>query len=112
MWAGIAAVVLILAGVIAWIAVPHPGKVGYAQVTASPWAQVVSVKSKQGKDMNLTGQTPLQLELPQGDYVIELKNDQGSGQVDVSVKSGEVVPVNYRFPQVKINDMVDELVAK
>jgi hypothetical protein len=91
--------------------VPH-GNVGYAEVTAAPWAQVVSVKSKQGQDMNITGETPLRVELPPGDYVIELKNDQGTSQQEVTVKSGEVVPVKYAVPQEKIDEMVDELVSK
>jgi len=30
----------------------------------------------------------------------------------VSVKSGEVVPVKYLFPQVNVDDAVDELVPK
>jgi hypothetical protein len=113
LWVGVGVIVLGLAGALAWWKlVPHGGAVGYVQVTATPWAQVVSVKTKQGQDMNLTGQTPVQLELPPGDYVIELKNDQGTGQQEVTVKSGEPVVVNYTFPQVKINDLVDELVSK
>jgi serine/threonine-protein kinase len=107
--AAVAVVVLGLAAALAWW---HWFRVGYAQVSATPWAQVVSVKTKQGQDMNITGETPLRLELRPGDYVIELKNDQGTSQQEVTVKSGEVVPVKCAIAQEKIDEMVDELVSK
>jgi hypothetical protein len=113
LWVAVGVVAVGLAGGLAWWRlVPHGGSFGYAQVTATPWAEVVGVKTKQGQDMNMAGQTPLMLKLPPGDYVVELKNDQAAGQVEVSVKSGEVVPVKYTFPQVKIDDVVDELVPR
>lgn len=113
LWAGVAIVVVVLVAAVGWMVIPHGGKVGHAKLTSTPWADVVSVKTKQGQDMNLTGRTPLQLDLSPGDYVIELKTEDGTrGQVEVTVKSGEVASLNYPFPQVKIDDMVDELVPK
>ncbi len=112
-WAGLAVVVLAVVGTAVWLLRPHaPGVPGYAQVVTVPWAQIVSVKDPAGKTLDLQGQTPLRLELPPGHYSIELKNDQGAGQVEVDIKAGETTRVNYAFPQVNVNALVDELVSK
>jgi hypothetical protein len=114
MWVGIGVVVLALVGAGAWWALRggSTGTDGYAQVIAIPWAEVASVTTKGGQVLHVKGQTPLQLKLPPGDYIIQFKNDQGSGQMEVSVKSGEVVPVIYTFAQVNVDAWVDELVSK
>jgi hypothetical protein len=114
MYAGIAIVVLALViGAVWWALRGGGGKaVGYAQVTATPWAEVVSVKTKSGQDLNISGETPLQLELPPGDYVIQLQHGTESGQTEVSIQSGKAVPVKYTFAQVDIDALVDKLVSK
>jgi serine/threonine protein kinase len=116
LWVGIGVVVLALAVVGIWRLVHRapvvPGTDGYAQVTAVPWAEITSVKTKDGQVLHVKGQTPLELKLPPGDYIIQLKNDQASGEIEVSVKSGEVVPVVYKFNQVNVDAWVDELVSK
>jgi hypothetical protein len=120
LWVGIGIIAVVLLGAGVWWATRGKGgtggagaAVGYAQVTAVPWAEIVSVKAKEdGKVLHLKGQTPLELKLPPGDYVIDLKNDQGTGETEISVKSGEVVPVVYKFDNANVDAWVDELVSK
>lgn len=113
LWAGAGLLVVALAGFGIWRFLSGGASgAGYAQVTASPWAEIVSVQNKEGKALNVKGSTPIELELPPGEYVIELKNDQAVGKVNVVVKTGEVSQVNYTFPEVNVNAIVDELVSK
>lgn len=103
---------LALAGVGAWrLFKPGVSAPGYARLTASPWAEIVSVQTTAGQKLDVKGQTPLELELPPGEYVVELKNDQGAGKVSFVVKSGEVSPVNCAISGVDVNALVDELVS-
>jgi hypothetical protein len=106
---GVLAVLIV--GVVAWRFTARGGT-GYAQLTAVPWAHVVDVKNKAGQSLQIEGDTPLEIALPPGEYVIELKNGQGVGHVDVVVKSNEHTRVNYAFPQVNVNAVVDELISK
>jgi len=112
LWAGIGAVVLAVAVAAWWFLVGRPPAPGYAELTAAPWAEIVSVQTKDGKTLNVKGETPVRLELPPGEYVIELKKDQAVGKVNVVVKSGEITQGKYAFPEVNVNAMVDELVSK
>jgi serine/threonine-protein kinase len=111
LWAGIGVVVLAIVGFAAWRFMQPPAH-GYAQLVATPWAEIVSVETKEGQNANLTGTTPMRLELPPGDYVVEFKKEQAVGKVSVVVRSGETSQVNYTFPEVDVNAMVDELVSK
>ena len=113
LYAGLGVLVLVIAGIATWrhfagVNVPP----GYAQLTTVPWAEIVKVEMKGGQSLNIHGYTPIGIELPPGDYIIELKSDQGVGTVNVSVKSGETTKVNYAFPGVTVNAVVDELVSK
>lgn len=105
--------VLAIAGYAAW---RHFAGVsvapGYARLTAVPWAEVTKVQTKAGQSLNIRGYTPIGLELPPGEYVIELKNEQAVGTLNVTVNSGETASVNYTFPGVTVNALVDELVSK
>jgi hypothetical protein len=80
-------VVLAVAVAAWWFLVGRPPAPGYAELTAAPWAEIVSVQTKDGKTLDVKGQTPVRLELPPGEYVIELKKDQAVGTVNVVVKS-------------------------
>jgi hypothetical protein len=113
-WVGVGIIVVAIVVGAAWWALSGGGgkSVGYAQVTAVPWAEVLSVKTKGGQDLNITGETPLRLELPPGDYVIQLQSSDNSGKTEVSIKAGKVAPVKYTFPQVNIDEVVDQLVSK
>ena len=113
LYAGLGVLVLVIAGIATWrhfagVNVPP----GYAQLTTVPWAEIVKVEMKGGQSLNIHGYTPIGIELPPGDYILELKSDQGVGTVNVSVKSGETTKVNYAFPGVTVNAVVDELVSK
>jgi serine/threonine-protein kinase len=113
LWAGIGVAVLAIAGFGAWWFLAHRSPApGYAQLVATPWAEIVSVETKEGQNVNLTGTTPVRLELPPGEYVVELKKEKSVGKVSVVVKAGETSQVNYTFPEVNVNAMVDELVSK
>jgi hypothetical protein len=105
---------LAIAGYAVWRIViqPKPGVPGYAQLVATPWAEIVSVQSKDGRDMNIKGYTPMQLELPPGEYVIELRKDQAVKKVPAVVESGKIAQVNCTVSEVNVNAMVDELVSK
>ncbi len=112
-WAGLAVIVLAVVGTAVWLLRPRtPAALGYTQLVTAPWAEVVSVKTAAGEKLDLKGQTPMRLELSPGHYVIELKSAQAAGQVEVDVKAGETTRVNYAFPQVNVNALVDELVSK
>ncbi|MFB3922184.1 MAG: protein kinase [Terriglobia bacterium] len=113
LWAVVGVIVLAIAGVAAWkhfagTAAP-PGR---AQITAVPWAEIVKVQAKDGQSLNIHGYTPMGIELPPGDYLLELKSEQGSESVNVAVKSGETTRVNFTFPGVTVNAVVDELVSR
>jgi serine/threonine protein kinase len=112
-WIALAVVLAAIAGVGIWrLRTPGPSSSGSAQLIAAPWAEVVSVKNSAGQTLDIHGQTPMLVDLPPGHYVIELKNGQAVGQVEVDVKAGEISRVNYAFPQVDVNALVDELVSK
>jgi serine/threonine protein kinase len=103
--------VLALAGVGIWY-LRSRNVQGYVQLTATPWGQVTGVNTAKGEHLNVTGQTPLQLALPPGRYVIELKSGSTTGKVEVSVERGKVSTVTYTFPAVKINDLVQKIVSQ
>jgi serine/threonine protein kinase len=110
--AGAALVALLAVGLFAaWKFWPRPIELGYVQVNAAPWAEIVRVNSSRGETLALTGLTPIQLVLPPGHYVIELKNGDWTGAVEVDVEGGRVASAHYVFPQVKTQAVVDELVA-
>ena len=113
LWVGVGVVLLALAGVGAWrLLTPGVATPGYAQVTAVPWAEVVSVETTDGKDLNIKGTTPLRLELPPGEYVFELKSGQAVQKVNVVVKSGEVSQAHFTSPGMNVDAVVDELLSK
>ncbi|MGH9774671.1 MAG: hypothetical protein ACRD50_06965, partial [Candidatus Acidiferrales bacterium] len=113
LWVGAGAVIFVLAVIGAWrYFAGGGGAPGDLQLTAAPWAEVVSVKTASGQNMNITGETPMLLSLPAGQYVIELKNGQAKGELKVEVGAGKPTVVNYSFPEVKIDDLVQELVSK
>lgn len=115
LWVGAGAVILIVVAALVWHFQGGPAApvTGSLHLTAVPWAQVVSIRTVQGERLNVAGQTPLRLELPPGEYVIELKGDQDAvGKLNVSVQPGAVSNVNYTFPGVKVDVLVEELVSK
>ena len=102
-----------IAGYVAWRLIRGGAAAdGYVELTAAPWAEIVSVQTKDGKTLDVKGQTPVRLKLPPGEYVIELKKDQAVGTVNVVVKSGEITQGKGAFPEVNVDAMVDELVSK
>jgi hypothetical protein len=117
LWAGIALLAVAIAVVAIWLSAHRGGPTvltpGYVQVTASPWADVVSVRTGAGKSVDIGGfkQTPVQLELPPGEYVLELKSGGAVERENVSVKAGESQRVHHTFSQVNVDALVDELVS-
>ena len=85
---------------------------GFVEITAAPWAELTSISTVKGQRLNITGETPLQVALPPGRYVIELKKGQATGRVEVAVERGKVIVVNYIFPEVKIDDLVQKVVSE
>jgi len=83
----------------------------YIQLTAAPWGEVASVSNEKGEHLNITGETPLQVALPPGRYVIELKNGQNNCKVDASVERGSVSAYSCVFPEVKIDDLVQRALS-
>ena len=105
---GVAAIVL--AGVWTWYARGRSAS-GYIQLTAAPWAEVANVSNAKGEHLNITGETPLQVALPPGRYVIELKNGQSNCKVEASVERASVSAYSCVFPEVKIDDLVQKLLS-
>ncbi|MCI0403738.1 MAG: PEGA domain-containing protein, partial [Acidobacteria bacterium] len=84
---------------------------GTVALTSSPWAEVVSIE-RGGRPLQLAGQTPMMLELPPGEYVIELKSGDTTEKVKVSVEAGQAQAVHYTFPQMKVDEAVDEVLKQ
>ena len=111
MWVGVGALVVVLAAVGGWyyfFGTPAPGTV---TLTSSPWAEVVSVE-RGGRPLQMAGQTPMMLELAPGEYVIELKSGDTSEKLKVTVQAGETQTVHYTFPQLKVEQAVDEVLKQ
>jgi len=106
-----AVLVLVLAGGIVWYLMTSNNP-GLVQLTAAPWGEVTGVSDAKGQHLNITGQTPLQLTLRPGRYVIEMKNGSTTGKVEVTVERGKVATVSYTFPAVKIDDLVQKIVSQ
>jgi eukaryotic-like serine/threonine-protein kinase len=111
LYTGVALLILAITGYIMWQRVPPPA-VGYAQVTTVPWAEIVRVEEKGGKELNIRGYTPIGLELRPGVYVMQLRSGQGSGSVEIAIRAGETTRVYFTFPGVVVNELVDQLVSK
>ena len=112
LWVGAGLLVVVLAGIGIWRFSSGGGTLasGYIALTAAPQAQIVSVQTAAGKPVDKTGETPLLLELPAGDYVIELKNGTETQRVNVNVQAGNTTRQNCVFSKDKVNEMVDDLV--
>jgi len=110
-WVGVGALVVVLAAAGGWyyfFGKPAPGAVA---LTSSPWAEVVKVE-RAGQPLQIAGQTPMMLELPPGEYVIELKSGDTTEKVKVKVEAGETQTVHYTFPQLKVDQAVDEVLRQ
>lgn len=112
-WGVAAVVALALVVIVIWRFAGGGTKApGYLQLSSVPWAEVVSVQKAGGEKSNQTGQTPLQIELPPGDYVIELKSQTRSEKVTLTVESGKVTSQTYVFQGANVEEMVNEIVPK
>ena len=109
---GVGALVLLLVAAGAWYFFTRATAPGYVQLTASPWAEVTDVRQESGKRFDIAGQTPLQVELPPGNYVIELTNGKDTAKVKVKIESGKVQAVHYAFPKKKSDELVDEVLRE
>jgi hypothetical protein len=58
LYAGVSVLVLVLAAVAAWHFLGTGARVGYVQLSSTPWAEIQSIKTAAGKAVHLTGQTP------------------------------------------------------
>jgi len=112
LWAASAVVVVLLVSLGAWYSRAGRNAPGVVELTAAPWAEVTGVSTKKGERLNITGQTPLQIALPPGNYIIKLKNGSATGELEVAAKPGEVSRVSYTFPEVKIDDLVQNVVSQ
>lgn len=118
LWAGIGLVVLVLAGVGAWKFFSGGGKTGVAQISAVPWGRIVSISAKDGRTVDakeLIGkETPVEFELPMGEYTVELSNDRSDEKFDLSIKPGAVTVEHHTFAEAKgkVNEWVDDLVKQ
>ena len=111
-WMAVGALAFALVATGAWYLFTRASAPGYVQLTASPWAEVSDVKQEGGKRFAITGQTPLQMELPPGNYVIELRNADATAKVKVKVEAWKVQAVHYTFPQKKTEAMVEEVLRQ
>jgi len=51
-------------------------------------------------------------ELPPGEYVIELKSGEATETLKLTVKAGETQAVHYTFPQLKVDQAVEEVLKQ
>jgi len=65
-----------------------------------------------GQPLQVAGQTPMMLELPPGEYVIELKSGEATEMLKLTVKAGETQAVHYTFPQLKVDQAVEEVLKQ
>ncbi len=112
LWAASAVAVVLLASLAMWYSRGGRNAPGLVELTATPWAEVTSISTKKGERLHVTGQTPLQIALPPGKYIIELKNGPAIGELELTAKPGEVLRVSYTFPEVKIDDLVQNVVSQ
>ena len=84
---------------------------GYVQLTAAPWGEVANVSNAKGQQLNITGQTPLQIALPPGRYVIELKNGRSNCKLEAAVQRGAISAYSCNFPEVKVDDLVQKVLS-
>jgi tetratricopeptide (TPR) repeat protein len=112
LWAAAAVAVILLVSLGAWYSRAGRNTPGFVELTATPWAEVTGISTKKGERLNITGQTPLQISLPPGNYIIDLKNGTATGQLEVAAKPGEISRVSYTFPEVKIDDLVQNVVSQ
>ena len=103
-------VAIALAAVGAWY-VKGRNAPGYVQLTAAPWGEVANVSNAKGQQLNITGLTPLQVALPPGRYVIELRNGPSNCKLEVAVQRGAVSAYSCNFPGVKIDDLVQKVLS-
>lgn len=112
-WVAVGALVAALASAGVWYYITGMAPAaGYVELNASPWAEVKSVQRVGGERLQIAGETPMQMELPPGEYVIELQSGEDTGTVNVTVEAGKSQTVNYTFPQVKVESMVEEVLRQ
>ena len=104
-------VALVVAGVGAWY-MKSRNVTGFVELTATPWGQVTNVADEKGNHLKMAGETPIQMALAPGHYVIELSNGQSSCKVEATVEHGKVSAYNCTFPGVTIDDLVQKLLAQ
>ncbi|HXE75020.1 MAG TPA: protein kinase [Candidatus Xenobia bacterium] len=110
---GVAVVVLLLAVGAWWYFRGGVGaEPGTVHLTAVPWAEVTGARSADGKAVNVSGVTPLVLSLPPGEYTLSLQSGEQTAEVKVAVEAGKVLAVNYTFPEVKPDAVVDDLLKQ
>ncbi len=110
-WIAAGALVVALAavgGFYYFFGAPAPGTVA---LTSSPWAEVVKVE-RGGQPLEIAGQTPMMLELPPGEYEIELKSGEAIETLKLTVKAGAAQTVHYTFPQLKVDQAVEEVLRQ
>jgi eukaryotic-like serine/threonine-protein kinase len=84
---------------------------GWVEINAVPWADILEVETAEGKPLNISGQTPVEISLPSGHYRITLRYGGYTRQVEVAVQPGAVSSADYTFPEVKIDEVVDGLLS-
>jgi serine/threonine-protein kinase len=113
-WTGLVAILVLVAVALvfvgAWYVRSHNAP-GYIQLTAVPWGEITDVRNANGTHLKMSGETPVRLALPPGRYMIELKNGQTSCKVQASVEREAVSVYGCTFPEVKVDDMVQKILA-
>jgi eukaryotic-like serine/threonine-protein kinase len=94
---------------------PHPSPPGYVELNPLPWADVVAIKKLGSGNQsvgNFSGQTPMRVSLPPGDYLIQLKGPSGLQEITVSVESGKLARRADVLSGFDADRVVDELVKQ
>jgi serine/threonine-protein kinase len=124
-WAAISAVIMIIvvALVIAFRHKPSPppppptvsNDTGYIELNPQPWAEIDSVKTADGKDVDVSVKlpvaTPMRLSLPPGDYTISYKTpERVPNKYTFKVTPGQTLVWRDRMGGFDVDKAVDELV--
>jgi hypothetical protein len=116
-------VIIVVALVIAFRHKPSPppppptvsNDTGYIELNPQPWAEIDSVKTANGKDVDLgiklPAWTPIRISLPAGDYALNYKAPQGvPNKYTFKVTPGRTLVWRDRMDGFDVDKAVDELV--
>jgi hypothetical protein len=103
------AVVLVVGGYFGYKTMTAPPPIEtYVEINAVPWGKVTSIVSTDGKfKVDVNQETPVRVNLPAGDFVVNLTKPDGSPEKQtIKVAKGSPVSIAPVFEAVSANEIV------